>query len=171
MYSLSTVILALLFAVVMIFLSYTAVQLRRRTKECTVIADRRLGEKKSTEFLDKRKFDDTCDICFGEFEEDRVAVCKCGMKFHEECASLTEECPYCKAGFDTMHIRDIVRPACPWCGTIVEKNICPSCGTVLPNRDMGFECACGNTVYGNEGYCKECGSVYEFTYDGPKKRK
>ena len=171
MYSLSTVILALLFILIVVSISYAAVQLKRRAGEYTVIADRRLAEKKSTDFLDKRKYDDTCDICFGEFENGRVAVCKCGMKFHEECASLTEECPYCKEEFGTMEIRDIVRPRCPWCGEIIEKNICPSCGTVLPNRDMGFECVCGNTAYGNEGYCKECGSTYKFTYDGPEKRK
>lgn len=171
MYSASTIVLALLFVLTVLLISYTAVQMRRRTKECTVIADRRLAEKKSTEFLDKKRFDDTCDICFGEFEEGRVAVCKCGMKFHEECASMTEECPYCKERFESMQVRNIVRPRCPWCGEIIEKNVCPSCGTVLPNRDMGFECTCGSTVYGNEGYCKDCGSVYEFTYDGPGKRK
>ena len=171
MYSVSTVVLALLFVILVTLVSYTAILMRRRTDEYNVIADRRIGEKKSTEFLDKRRFDDTCDICFGEFEEGRVAVCGCGMKFHEECASLTEECPYCKAGFRTMEIREIVKPRCPWCGEIIEKNICPACGTVLPNRDMGFECVCGNKVYGSEGHCRGCGSVYEFTYDGPGKRK
>ena len=171
MYSLSTVVLALLFVITVTAISYTAVQLNRRANEYIVIADRRIGEKKSTEFLDKRKYDDTCDICFGEFENGRVAVCKCGMKFHEDCASLTEECPYCKGRVTDMEVRGIVRPACPWCGEIIEKNVCPACGTVLPNRDMGFECVCGNTVYGNEGYCRKCGSTYGFTYDGPGKRK
>ena len=169
MYSAQTVILALLFVAVLILIGLSGVKLRKKSKECQKNAQLRLAEKKSTDFLDKNVVDDACDICFGEFENGRVAVCKCGMKFHEECAELTEECPYCKMSYKDMTLREIRRPHCPYCGKMVEKNVCPSCGTVYPNRDMRFECVCGSTVFAGDGYCKDCGAVYEFTYDGPRK--
>ena len=162
-----TYILALLFAIVVIAIGWAAVNLEKEAKGYRKMADRRLAEKKSTDFLDRNIVDDTCDICFGEFETGGVAVCDCGMKFHEECAELTGECPYCKSPFSSMEVRGIRRPACPSCGKVLEKNVCPECGTVLPNKDMRFECVCGATVYAGDGYCKECGATYEFVY-GPR---
>ena len=166
MISTPTYVLALLFVLVVLAIGYTAVNLRKEGDGYRKMADRRLAEKKSTDFLDRNKVDDTCDICFGEFEKGNVAVCVCGMKFHEECAELTGECPYCKKPFISMEVREIRRPRCPSCGRIVEKNVCSGCGTVIPNKDMRFECVCGATVFAGDGYCKECGAEYEFTY-GP----
>ena len=165
MISAATYALALLFAVAVIAIGYCAVSLRREGKGYSEMAERRLSENKSTDFLDRDKVDDTCDICFGKFEEGSVAVCGCGMRFHRECAELTEECPYCKGAFEDMTVREIRRPVCPVCGRTVEKNVCPECKTVIPNKDMTFECVCGSKVYAGDGYCKDCGAVYKFTYD------
>ena len=164
------IVLALLFAVFMVMICLSARGLAAKMSDDTLVAERRLREKKTTEFLDRNKVDDTCDICFGEFENGKVAVSKCGMKFHEECASMTGECPYCKERFETMELRDIRVITCPCCGERVAKNVCPNCGTVIPNRDMRFECVCGSTVYAGDGFCKDCGATFEFTYDAPDKR-
>ena len=171
MISTPTYVLALLFAVIVIVIGYAAVTLGEESKGYRKLAERRLAEKKSTEFLDRNKVDDTCDICFGEFENGRVAVCECGMKFHEECAEMTGECPYCKRPFSGMEIREIRRPRCPVCKNVIEKNVCQGCGTVVPNKDMRFECVCGATVFAGDGYCKECGATYEFTYKARTKGK
>ena len=171
MISVPTYVLALSFVILVLVIGYMAVNLKREGDGYRKMADRRLAEKKSTDFLDRNKVDDTCDICFGEFESGRVAVCGCGMKFHEECAELTGECPYCKAPFSSVEIRGILKPRCPSCGNTVEKNVCPVCETVIPNKDMRFECVCGATVFAGDGYCKECGAVYEFTYTPRTKGK
>ena len=171
MYSTATVILALLFVVILLSIGVCARGLGRKENEHILTAKDRLRKKKSTDFLDRNKVDDSCDICFGEFENGRVAVCECGMRFHLECAKLTEECPYCKRAFDTMKVREIRKPKCPYCGEEVEKNICRRCNTVLPNKDMRFECVCGETVLASDGVCPRCGAEFEFTYEGPSKRK
>ena len=168
MISTITYILALLFVIVVCLIGHTAIVLQKMGDECVLSAERRLMEKKSTEFLDRNKVDDTCDICFGEFENGRVRECKCGMRFHEECAELTGECPYCKGKTDAMEVRGIRRTLCPCCSETVEKNICRRCGTVIPNKDMRFECICGSTVYAGDGHCKDCGATFEFTYDPPR---
>ncbi len=165
-----SIVLALLFAALVATMGINISRLRKDTEENLDRNRRRLGEKKSTEFLDRNSVDDTCDICFGEFENGRVYVCGCGMKFHEECVKMTEECPYCKAGIGTMESREIKKARCPHCGKILEKNVCPRCNTVLPNRDMRFECVCGETVYAGDGRCDSCGATYEFRYDSPAKR-
>ena len=165
------VVLALLFAVLIVMIYLSSKGLDARVSKDVLNAERRLREKKTTEFLDRNKVDDTCDICFGELETGRVAVSKCGMKFHEECASMTDECPYCKEKFSAMGLREIRVITCPCCGERVTKNVCTSCGTVIPNRDMRFECVCGSTVYAGDGFCKDCGATFEFTYDTPQKRK
>ena len=166
--SATTYALALFFVIVICLTGYTAIVLQIRGSEYRLSADRRLMEKKSTEFLDRNKVDDTCDICFGEFENGRVYECKCGMRFHDECAEMTGECPYCKRKIDSMEVREIRRARCPCCHEIVEKNVCSRCNTVLPNKDMRFECMCGSTVYAGDGYCKDCGATFEFTYDPPR---
>ena len=163
-----TYALALFFVIVICLIGYTAIVLQKRGNEYRLSADRRLMEKKSTEFLDRNRVDDTCDICFGEFENGRVCECKCGMRFHEECAEMTGECPYCKERIGSMEVREIRKAMCPCCHEAIEKNVCPRCGTVLPNKDMRFECVCGSTVYAGDGYCRDCGATFEFTYDPPR---
>ena len=105
--SADTYALALFFVIVICLIGYTAIVLQKRGNEYRLSADRRLMEKKSTEFLDRNRVDDTCDICFGEFENGRVCECKCGMRFHEECAEMTGECPYCKERIGSMEVREI----------------------------------------------------------------
>ena len=168
MISAITYALALFFVIVICLIGYTAIVLQRMDGEYRLSAQRRLKDKKSTEFLDRNRVDDTCDICFGEFENGRVYQCRCGMRFHDECAELTGECPYCKEKIETMEARDIRKATCPCCRETVEKNVCSNCNTVLPNKDMRFECVCGNTVYAGDGYCKSCGATFEFTYDPPR---
>ncbi len=170
MISAITIVLALLFGLLLVLIYFSSSSLGRRAEEHRSKIERRLAERKSTEFLDRNKVDDACDICFGEFGEEDISVCKCGMRFHKECAELTQECPYCRTQFSAMETRMVIRPRCPNCGEIIEKNICSHCGTVLPNRDMRFECECGNTVYAGDGYCKECGAEFEFTYERSQKR-
>ena len=164
-------VLALSFAALFALICVSSKKLTENIKNDRLDAERRLREKKTTEFLDRNRIDDTCDICFGELENGRIAVSKCGMKFHEECVRLTEECPYCKEGVDTMEFREIRKLTCPCCGERIAKNVCTSCGNVIPNRDMRFECVCGSTVYAGDGRCRDCGAVFEFTYDVPDKRK
>ena len=165
-----SIVLALLFLAVLVFIGYCIRSVNETIDRDHKKRDRRLHEGKSTDFLDRNTVDDTCDICFGEFENGEVCVCGCGMKFHRECAELTGECPYCKTKYNAMATRAIIRPVCPGCGEKLDGNICPRCGTVLPNRDMRFQCVCGKTIFAGDGYCDECGAVYEFTYS-PSKRK
>ena len=164
----ATIALALVFGLVLVLIYARASALRNEAEEYRMKSRKRLAEKKSTEFLDRNKVDDTCDICFGEFENGRVYECKCGMRFHDECAELTGECPYCKERIDTMEVREIRRARCPCCHEVIERNVCSRCNTVLPNKDMRFECVCGSTVYAGDGYCKDCGATFEFTYDPPR---
>lgn len=165
-----TIILALAALVFAWLTGRTMVRLLDRTDALARRYNERLSENTSTEFLDRRAVDDNCDICFGEFKNGDVAVCTCGMKFHKECAEMTEECPYCKSRFGTMSTRAIIRPICPGCGALLEKSICPRCGTVLPNKDMTFRCICGEIMLAADRVCGTCGAEYEFTYE-PEKHK
>ncbi len=167
MISALTVALALLFGLALVLIFIRASALRREADEYRMKSKKRLAERKSTEFLDRNKVDDTCDICFGEFGNEEILECGCGMRFHTECAELTQECPYCKTAPADMTARHVRRPLCPNCGEVLEKNVCPRCGTILPNRDMRFECVCGSTVYAGDGYCRDCGAEFDFTYEGP----
>ncbi len=168
MISTITYILALSFVVIICLIGYAAICMQKDGSEYSLRAERRLMEKKSTEFLDRNRVDDTCDICFGEFENGDVYECKCGMRFHEECAEMTGECPYCKERVDGMEKRGIRRAICPCCSNVIEKNVCGRCGTVVPNKDMTFECVCGSAAYAPDGYCKECGASFEFTFEPPR---
>ena len=166
----ATIALALVFGLVLVLIYARSPALRNEAEEYRMKSRKRLAEKKSTEFLDRNKVDDTCDICFGEFGNEEILECSCGMRFHRECAEMTQECPYCKEPPENMEARWVRRPVCPNCGETLEKNVCPHCRTILPNRDMRFECECGSTVYAGDGYCKDCGAEFEFTYDRPVKR-
>ena len=166
-----SLILALLFCLLAVLASASIRSMLKSADRYRDERRRRLGLHKSTYFLDRNTVDDTCDICFGEFEKGDVAVCGCGMKFHRECVEMTGECPYCNSSPETMEYRGIIRPVCPSCGGTVDGNVCRACGTVLPNGDMTFRCVCGSSVYAGDGVCPDCGAEYGFTYRRSGKRK
>ena len=114
-------------------------------------------------FFDPDKVDGCCDICFGDVKRMLfVRVCGCGRIFHDECAMLTDECPYCDAPYREMGMRRVRRMDCPRCGRAVSGSIC-RCGTVLPRKDGTFECICGNTIHMDSAECSVCGSRYSMT--------
>lgn len=118
-----------------------------------------LKKNKTTYFLEDYMKDEQCSLCFGELEEPTLTECACGHVFHNECAELTGECPYCKATKEVMVQRPIRIPKCPKCGKDITGNIC-ECGTVLPNPDGTFKCMCGTTVCVEDDVCKKCGARF-----------
>lgn len=126
------------------------------------LKDKLIGktEKKPTYFLDEGEDGKKCEICYGAINDDPVAKCKCGKIFHDACAKPTGACPYCKAEYSTMEVRDPIRSRCPVCGRFMKGNVC-ECGAVLPRKDDTFLCTCGNRVDANRPVCKKCGAVYE----------
>ncbi len=125
---------------------------------------------KTTYFLDEGEDNKKCEICYGEINNEDVAVCKCGKIFHKACAEPTNTCPYCSTTFDQMDVRQPERTRCPICGRYVKGNIC-ECGAVLPRKDNTFLCSCGNRVDVNKPVCKKCGAVYEIVTMQTMKRK
>ncbi|MCL1979085.1 MAG: hypothetical protein FWG60_02875 [Methanomassiliicoccaceae archaeon] len=119
-------------------------------------------KRESTTFLDEKEDKRKCEICYGEIEEDRVAICSCGRIFHDACAEPTGSCPYCGAGYKEMNVREPDRTRCPVCGRFLKGNMC-SCGAVIPKNDDTFICKCGGEVDMNKPICGKCGAEYEFT--------
>jgi len=126
-----------------------------------------IAEKKENDaptcFFDPSEVDGCCDICFGEVERMLfVRECTCGRIFHDECASMTDECPYCHTPYRDMGMRRVRRMDCPRCGRPLKDSIC-RCGAVLPKGDGTFMCSCGNIMHMGSGECRICGSRYAVT--------
>ena len=119
------------------------------------------SKKKSTIFLGEREDDEKCDICYGKIEDNPLAICSCGKKFHEACARPTGSCPYCGAKYDSMEIREPERTLCPGCHKPVRGNMCHDCKIMIPKKDHTFICKCGNTVDAGKPVCRKCGAIYE----------
>lgn len=119
------------------------------------------GEK-ATYFLDNSESEKRCSVCLGRLGAERIALCVCGKIAHDQCASLTENCPYCGYTYDSMIARPAVQAECPMCGLPLESSVC-SCGVVLPRSDGTILCRCGNTVECSRPLCGRCGTLYEKT--------
>jgi hypothetical protein len=152
-------ILALLFDVAAVVAFFALRAMNKDRVRLDNSRKNRLISEKSTYFLDTRKVDGKCDICFGDIGADRVAACQCGKTFHLSCAEMTAVCPYCEAPLREMETRDAMRPICPGCGKPFSGGVC-SCGAVLPDRDGTFECVCGNKISIDDRSCKVCGAAY-----------
>jgi hypothetical protein len=148
------IVLVILIAIVFVFQGYMEAKYDLRGK----ITGK--SKKKSTTFLDEKEDSKKCEICYGDIEADPVAMCTCGMIFHDACAKPTGSCPYCGAGYGDMTVREPERTRCPVCGRFLKGNIC-SCGAVIPSKDGTFICKCGNEVKMAKPICKKCGASYE----------
>lgn len=167
-----SIILALFAVIISAIVAYYVKKLSKVKEEYEKEHDKRLTKLSSTDFLDEPEADETCEICFGTFEEGDVSVCECGKKFHRDCVEITDECPYCHTGPDRMTVRPILRLTCMACGKVLSNSIC-ECGTIHLRKDRTFECECGENVFVNDinenSKCPKCGLKYKLTYDRPGK--